>query len=520
MVPETVAAASRGDAAALKLLLDRDPDAALHWHAYTPPIHFAVRRGHLECMRMLIAAGADPEWNGYHDGSLIEMARYRGYEEIARLLEQECRRRGRVAPGSDDPIHAAAAADDVALVRELLDADSSLLELGDRIGNSPLHRAVLGSAPRAVALLLDRGADIHAVRSVKSGWPVDLQAIDLAIWGPNGYASPKRDFGMARLLISRGAEFDLTIAAALGESDRVSALLDREPESLAKARANGKRPLSTALEFGHRAIALRLLDRGANPSWPELGAERGASLHIAARVGDRELVELLLARGADPNAHVDSAGNAVYAAKTPEIRALLAAEDGQVDPYDLVWMGEDDEVMRRVTEDPASAELGCGGVFTSVCTKGNRKLLMRLLEAGVPPPREAGGCRSYLLEDIDMLRILLAHGMSPELADSQGNTFLHGLCGAGRRCEADAIERAAILLDAGASISPREDEYSSTPLGFAARSDMPRMVEFLLSRGAPVELPDDEAWATPLAWALRKGNGEVVEILRRSGASR
>jgi hypothetical protein len=74
---------------------------------------------------------------------------------------------------------------------------------------------------------------------------------------------------------------------------------------------------------------------------------------------------------------VDSAGNAVYAVKTPELRALLMARGGKVDPYDLVWMDEDDEVIRRVTEDPSSAERGCGGVFSAVCTRGKRDLLMR-----------------------------------------------------------------------------------------------------------------------------------------------
>ena len=85
---------------------------------------------------------------------------------------------------------------------------------------------------------------------------------------------------------------------------------------------------------------------------------------------------------------------------------------------------------------------------------------------------------------------------------------------------ADAIERARILLDAGASISARDEEYRSTPLAWAARTNMPEMVEFLLARGAPTNLPDDPPWATPLAWAERRGHAEVAEILRKHGAVR
>src|SRR4029434_248854 len=123
-----------------------------------------------------------------------------------------------------------------------------------------------------------------------------------------------------------------------------------------------------------------------DPTWPEQGAERGGALHAASRMGKRALVELLLAHGADPNAHSDSAGNSVYAAKTQEIRELLTSHGGTIDPFDLVWMNKDDEVMRRVTEDPSSAELGCGGVFTAVVTRGKRDLLKLLLDACLRVP--------------------------------------------------------------------------------------------------------------------------------------
>ena len=83
----------------------------------------------------------------------------------------------------------------------------------------------------------------------------------------------------------------------------------------------------------------------------------------------------------------------------------------------------------------------------------------------------------------------------------------------------DAIERARILLDAGASISARDEEYRSTPLAWAARANIPEMVEFLLARGAPTNLPDDRPWASPLAWAERRGHAEVARILLKFGAT-
>ena len=522
---DVIHSAATGDTSTLRRLIARDPCLINSEYFYAPAIHFAVREGHIEAVRILLDAGADPEWNGYHDGSLIEMAQDRGHDAIMKLLDEARGRRARVTPAeapSDHPIHLAAEADDIERVHKLLDADATLLERGDSAGGTPLHRAVMGSARRVITLMLDRGAYIHAVHGVTGGagagwWPEDVRAIDLALWG--GPRARGRDIETARLLLTHGADYHLTIAAALGDVDRVTTLLNEG--RIGEAPPNGRRALSAAIQFGHGALARLLLERGADPSWPEKDAKKGAALHAAASAGDRELVELLLDHGADPNSHVDSAGNAVYAAQTPELRAFLMARGGMLDPYDLVWLDEDDEVIRRVTEDPGSAELGCGGVFTAVCTRGKRGLLVRLLEKGIRVPAVVTGCRSYLLEDVEMLYMLLASGMSPDMPDWQGQTFLHGLCAGGKRGQdGEAVQRAGILLDAGASITAREDQYRSTPLAWAARTNMPDMIEFLLTRGAPSNLPDDPPWATPLAWAERRGHAGVAKILRKRGAVR
>jgi hypothetical protein len=101
----TITAADAGDIAALRQLLDRDPQLSRAQYWYTQPMHFAVRSGHVDAVQMRLDAGADPEWNGYNEFSLIEMARDRGHERVAQLPEEARQRMRRVAPGDEHPIH-------------------------------------------------------------------------------------------------------------------------------------------------------------------------------------------------------------------------------------------------------------------------------------------------------------------------------------------------------------------------------------------------------------------------------
>jgi hypothetical protein len=58
--------------------------------------------------------------------------------------------------------------------------------------------------------------------------------------------------------------------------------------------------LKGAVDFGHRALAEWLLDAGADPNARCGGEADETALHSAAWNGDAKMVELLLARGADP----------------------------------------------------------------------------------------------------------------------------------------------------------------------------------------------------------------------------
>jgi hypothetical protein len=96
---DTITAAAAGDTLTLQRLMGRDPSLSRAEDFYAPPIHFAVREGHAEAVRILLDAGAaETEWNGCDLDGLIEIAGDRSYDEIALLLDEVRRRRKPVAP--------------------------------------------------------------------------------------------------------------------------------------------------------------------------------------------------------------------------------------------------------------------------------------------------------------------------------------------------------------------------------------------------------------------------------------
>ena len=151
-------------------------------------LHWAAQGGHLPVMERLLAAGADIDGEGdSHEVGVIGWATcFRDVRaDAADFL---------LARGAKPTIFSAVALDRADLVRQLVQADRSLVAAKmSRFEQhrTPLHLAVLKNRPQMVALLLELGADPSA-RDDRGNTPLNL-------------VSAKTDTSIAGLLIKAGA---------------------------------------------------------------------------------------------------------------------------------------------------------------------------------------------------------------------------------------------------------------------------------------------------------------------------
>ncbi|HYS94096.1 MAG TPA: ankyrin repeat domain-containing protein [Candidatus Acidoferrales bacterium] len=98
------------------------------------------------------------------------------------------------------------------------------------------------------------------------------------------------------------ATLDIFEASALGEGDRVGALLDSDPGLANAVAGDGFGPLGLASFFGHEPVLRQLLEHGAKVDEASSNDMRVMPLHSAAAARSVPIARLLLEHGAPVNA--------------------------------------------------------------------------------------------------------------------------------------------------------------------------------------------------------------------------
>jgi ankyrin repeat protein len=172
--------------AGVELLLRHgaDADFRIPWMHDRTHLHRAVVYGRsVPIVRMLLAAGADPNARDARGATPLRYAVRHGREELAELLREAGAddsivtdadraagaaaagkaRPGRPAPIDPDVLCNAACRDDAPLIRTLLAAGADPDAAGGLDETPPLHWACWRGCCEAAAALVEGGADLHAV---------------------------------------------------------------------------------------------------------------------------------------------------------------------------------------------------------------------------------------------------------------------------------------------------------------------------------------------------------------------
>lgn len=511
-------AAREGDIDTLRELLNDDATLANVDYWYTTPLHLAVRQGHLDAVALLVEAGADLTHRSlYQSETLLTIAEDRGQVEVAHYLESRLSER-HASRGRKQPIHEAVESGELSTVLELLSGDDShrrIVNEGDHLGRRPLHYAVQAGNTDLVTRLFEAGAELDA-----TGFSSDdrlggdgFRPLTLALWH-HPYWRQRNDYQMAEHLIELGASYTITIAAALGDWRGVKKMLEADSGLANDQEAGGKRPLSAAAERGYAHIVSELLDHGANPNLSEgPNCPRGYALWAAAHFGHDKIVRMLLDAGADPNAQVESSGSPTDSAGSDAIRHRLYAHGGVVDFASHFHRNNIDTIAALLSHAPELfTERIAEQAFPMCVSFGHRDLIELLLVHDIRVPDTVTYCQTYLWQNLTLTTLLLDHGMSPDLPNWQQVRPLHHVAAAGN------IEAAKLFLSYGANPLAIDEEYRSTPLGWAARCGQADFVHFLIERGASDQGLDLPPWAEALSWARRRGHREIEDILDRTTA--
>ena len=467
------------------------------------------------------------------------------------------------AARAESPLSAAARAGDAERVAALLDQGADP-RAASPDGTTALHWAARAAQATALELLLAAGADPTAANR--------YGVTPLALAAENGDAAGVAallDAGVDPNAATPAGETVLMVAARTGRVEVLDQLLGAGAEVDATEQWRGQSPLMWAAAENHAAAVRRLLVAGADVAARSAGGL--TALLFAVREGQIDAVQALLAGGADVNAGIDST--------TASTGAYTPAASGYTSPLALAIINAHFELAALLLERGARPNIpdargsalhalawvrrpGSGrpplptGALDSLTLA--RELLARgadpntridwreipfEVDLGIvkPPPNISvgrnfisfvGATPFYLAAkhaDLDLMKLLAAHGADPRRPTDQGVTPLMAAAGLGfwdgespgplnGTPESARLEAVRLTLDLGNDLHAVTDFGGTVLEGDGVELLLRHPLNLL--RLDPQRDRGDMRWggSTALHGAAMMGSNAVVQFLIEQGA--
>ncbi len=435
----------------------------------------AVEKGNSEAARSLLQEPIDVNATQADGATALHWAAHWNDLEIADLLI----RAGANANAANDygvtPLSLACTNASAAMTEKLLNAGANpnaTLPTGE---TALMTWAWTGNAV-AVKLLLARGADVNAKETRRGQtalmWALEqkhVEAVRVLVEGgadvraksrngftPLLFAAKQGDSESVRILLAAGANVNEGTPIRNRAPGRRAAPIEDETDPDVP---DGVTPLLMASASGHEALALFLLEKGADPNAAD--GTGATALHYAVLKGMAligavstklaintyvfrpnmlDLIKALLARGANPNARLVREPR--LPGTTPRFSLIGST------PFLFATATGDISLMRLLVDSGANALLPT-----------NKKTTALMVAAGLGNFEDPTEEQKKMA--LEAARMLVELGADVNAVDEYGWTALHGAAYTG----ADAIVQ--FLADKGARLDAR-DMFGQTPYSIAA----------------------------------------------------
>jgi ankyrin repeat protein len=469
-------AAMKGDAAALRALIQKKADVNAVQPDGATAIQWAAYRNDLDMADILIAAGADVKLANREGATPLWLAAENGSARmIGKLLEAGADPNGRT-PNGETPLMMAARNGNVAALELLLDhkADPSLKE--NLRGTTALMWAVEQSHPEAVRTLAERGADVNAA----SNPDTRNSRLNLAPTVQERILQDKLFDAFAT-----GGKVQLTPGGPLVSLEE---LADSYGQS-GKKDGGGLTPLVYAAREGCFPCAEILVKSGAKVN--QVTTYGWSALLTATQNRHYKMAEYLLDHGADPNLANNGGWSPLYLAT--DNRNIESGDypvrKPDMDHLDFIklLLAKGARVNTRICGVESSVK-DCKGDTTETRTNFTMQWLS---EEGATP-----FLRAAQSGDVELMKLLLDKGADPKIATAHGVTALEVASGIGwvegitfEWSPEQSLEAVRMCLDLGNNVNNADDE-GRTALHGAAHKGRTDVIQLLVDRGANLDAHD------------------------------
>lgn len=317
----------------------------------------------------------------------------------------------------------------------------------------------------------------------------------------------------------------LRYAASMGYLEGVKITLDNPDASINhqffyKGQNDfGPTALMGAALGGYKEIVELLLKAGADPNVVDASRMNDCELSIVDKIfkngdtalmwattgrnrinnaGNTEIVELLLNAKADPNIQ-DLSGNTAL---------ILAAKYGKTETVELLLNNGANPNIKRFKQNMVTFRSQDDWTALMEAAQAGRKEIVELLlnaKADANIQSQYGSTALILTSDLDTIRLLLKAGADPNILNKKGVGVLNDAAYYGRT---DIVKE---LIDVNADLNIK-NLLGVTPLDLAAGQGHKEIVELLINAKADLNI-QKKSGETALMSAALQGREDIVQLL-------